>query len=76
MTRKYYNHTLQTNPRHHEEEPQIINRKKNIRKPINAPLPVSLPRQDYWKTRKDAKKCIPKQKQAMISRKYSALLVI
>ena len=25
MIRKYHNHTLQTNPRHHEEEPQSTN---------------------------------------------------
>ena len=24
MIKKYHNHTLQTNPRHREEEPQII----------------------------------------------------
>ena len=28
MTRKYHNHTLQTNPGHHEEEPQNTNTHK------------------------------------------------
>ena len=64
MIMKYHNHTLQTKPRHYEEEPQNINRTKTLGRQLKQSnqLSFSLPCQDDCKNRKDTKQCIPKQR--------------
>ena len=55
LSLKYYNHILQTNTRHREEEPQNTNmQSQDIRKPIEVKQPaLSLfPEQDDCKTRR------------------------
>ena len=44
MIRKYYNHNLQTTPRHHEEEP--LNHHKTPGRQIKQSNQPSLPHQD------------------------------
>ena len=61
MTRKYHNHTLQTNPRHSEQEPQNTDSHKTPGKQLKQSNQFSLPHQDDGKTRKDTKYCISKQ---------------
>ena len=46
MTRKYYSHKLQTNPRHCEEEPREINSNKTSRRQLKQSNLLSFPRQD------------------------------
>ena len=58
MIRKNHNHTLQTNPRHHEKEPENTNSHKTLGRQLKQ---LSRPDLDDCKTRKDAKKCITKQ---------------
>ena len=53
MVRKYHNHTLQTDPRLHEEEPQSNNSHKTSGRQLKQNSQLSLPRQDDCKTRKD-----------------------
>ena len=55
LIRKYFNHTLQTNPRHCEEELHNINSHKAPGKQLKQSNQLSLPRQDDCKTRKDTK---------------------
>ena len=64
MIRKYMYHnlTLRINPRHREEGPQNINSHKTPGRQLKQSDPVSLPRQDDCKTRKDIKLYIPKQR--------------
>ena len=52
MIRKYHNHTLQTNPRHREEEPQNINSKASVRQYLQSNQ-LSLPLQDDCEARMD-----------------------
>ena len=62
MIRKYYIHTLQTNPEDTEEEPQNTNSLTISGKQLKlSNKQLSLPRQDEWKTRKDIKHCITKR---------------
>ena len=55
MTRKYYNHTLQTNPPHHEEVQQNNNSHKTPGRQTEKSNQLSLPHQDNCKTRKDTR---------------------
>ena len=55
MNRKYHNLTLQTNPRHREEDPQNINSNKTLERQLKQSNQLFLPRQDYCNTRKDTK---------------------
>ena len=67
MTRKYHNHTLQTKPRHRDDQSQ------DIRKTIKAKQPpLSLPRQDDCKTIKGIlhNKTRNKQRTATKYRRY------
>ena len=50
-----HNHTLQTNPRHREEEPQNTNSHKPPERQLKQSNQRSLPRQDDCITRKDTK---------------------
>ena len=51
IIRKYYNHTLQTNPRHREEEPQYTDCQKTSRRQLKLNNQLSLHHQDDCKTR-------------------------
>ena len=52
MIRKYHNHTLQSNPRHGEEEPQNTNRKTiKVKQPIKGIAKVEGHKLLYNKTR-------------------------
>ena len=62
MIRNYHNHTLQTNPRHREEEPQNTNSHKTLERQLKQNNQLSLPRQDDCKTRKDANKTSAKHR--------------
>ena len=53
MIRKYHNHKLQTNLRHHEEEPH--NNHKTSERQTEQSNQLSLPHQDDCKTRMDIK---------------------
>ena len=55
MIMKYYNHTLQTNQQHREEEPQKVYSHKTPGRQLKQSNQLSLPRQDDRKTRKDTK---------------------
>ena len=57
MSRKCHNNTLQTNPRHREEDPQNINSIKISERQLKQINQLCLPRQDDCKTRKDTKYC-------------------
>ena len=50
MIRKYQTHTLQTNPRHHEKEPQNTNSQKMSRRQLKQINQLSLPHQDNFIT--------------------------
>ena len=52
MIRKYHNHTLQTNPRNHEEEPQNTDCHKTSGRQLKESNQLSLPHQDDCKTRR------------------------
>ena len=58
MIRTNQTHTLQTNPRLHEEEPQSTSSHKTSGIQLKQSNQLSLPRQDDCKTRNDTKKCI------------------
>ena len=60
MIRKYYNHTLQTNPGHCEEEPQNINSHETPGRQPKQSNQLSIPHQNH-KTRKDNYQCTTKQ---------------
>ena len=47
---KYHKHTLQTNPRHREEEPHNINSNKTYERQLKPSNQLSIPRQDDCKT--------------------------
>ena len=49
MIRKYHNYTLQTNTRHHGEEPQNINSNKTSERQLKQSNQLALPRQDDCK---------------------------
>ena len=51
MIRNYHNHKLQTNPRHHEEGSQNTSSHKTSGRQQKQSNLLSLPRQDYFKTR-------------------------
>ena len=51
MTRKYHNHTLQTNPRCREEEPQNTKSHKASTIQLNENNQPSLPHHDHYNTR-------------------------
>ena len=55
MIRIYHNHTLQTNPWHHEEEPQNTHSNKTSPKQWKQSNQLYPPRQDDCKTKKDIK---------------------
>ena len=55
MIRKYHKYTLQTNPRHREEELQSIYSNKTSVRQLKQSNHLSLPFQDDNKTRKDTK---------------------
>ena len=57
MIGKHHNHTLQTNPRHCKEAPQITNNQKT-----SVDNQLALPQQDDCKTRKDKMKCLSKNR--------------
>ena len=61
MIGKYHNHTMQINPRRREEEPQNTNSHKTSGRQLKQSNQLTLPREDYCKTRKDKQKCITKQ---------------
>ena len=51
MTRNYHNHTLQTNPRHGEDEQQNTNSHKAPGRQLKLSNQLSLPHQADYKTR-------------------------
>ena len=53
MIRKYHNHKLQTNPRHHEEEPH--NNHETPEGQTKQSSQLSLPHQDDCKTKMNIK---------------------
>ena len=63
MNRKYHNQTLQTNPRHRDEEPQNIYNNKTSERQQKQSNQLSLPRQDDCKTRMDIKQRKPNKDQ-------------
>ena len=60
MVRKYHTHTLQTNPRHREEESQNNNSHKTLGRQTKLSNQFSLSHQDDCQTRKDTKHCTAK----------------
>ena len=61
MIRKYHNIALQTNPEHHEEEPQNTDcHKTSGRQTFKQTNQLSLRHQDDSKTRKGTKQCTTK----------------
>ena len=42
MIRNFFNHTLQTYPRHHEKEPQARHQENNSSKAISSLLPINI----------------------------------
>ena len=55
MIVKYHNHTLQTNPRHLEEEPRDIYSNKTLVRQLKQNSQLSIPLRDDRKTKKDTK---------------------
>ena len=55
MNRKYHNHTLQTNPWHHEEEPRNIYSNKTSKRQLKLSNQLSLPHQDDGNARMNKK---------------------
>ena len=55
MIRKYHTNTLQTNPRHHEEEPPNIYSNKTFVRQLKQRDQLSLSLQDDCETRMDTK---------------------
>ena len=49
LSRKYHNHTLQTKPRHREEEPQNTNSHATSGRQLKQGKQLLLPRQDDLK---------------------------
>ena len=55
LIRKIHNHTLQTNPRHREEEPQNNNKTSRTQSKRGKATSSVLPIKEHCKTRKDTK---------------------
>ena len=52
MVKNYHNHTLQTNQRHREEEPQNIYGNKTSERQLKQGNQLALPRRDDCKTKR------------------------